>query len=189
MMHRYRPRTAGLLCLAALLFASALSACGSSSSGTSSSAGAASTPTAAAPSAPASTAASPTGPAAVGDQLTAGPWQVAVTRVYVQPEAPGQVPPPQGKELMYVDFSLSNTGTETLEITPRQFALTDSSGATVKTFGKRQAYNAWMMTPLEPSYGTSTAFIYAVDPGSTGYTLTFSPEVDGQTVPLAWTVR
>jgi hypothetical protein len=188
-MNRCRPLAASLFCLAALLLAGLLTACGSSSSATSSDAGAASAPVAAAASAPATTASSPAGPAAVGDQLTAGPWQVSATRVSVEPEAPGQIPPPAGKELMYVEFSLSNTGTETLEITPQQFELTDSSGATVKTFGKRQAYNAWMMSPLEPKYGTNTSFIYAVDPGSTGYTLTFSPEVDGQTVPLSWTVR
>ena len=189
MIIRCRPPAASLVCLAALLLAGLLTACGSSSSGTSSDAGAASAPATAAASVPATTAASPPGPAAVGDQLTAGPWLVSVTQVSVQPEAPGQVPPPAGKELMYVDVSLSNTGAETLEITPKQFALTDSSGAIVKTFGKRQAYNAWQMSPLEPKYGTSTAFIYAVDPGSTGYTLTFSPEVDGQEVPLAVTVR
>ena len=149
--------------------------------------------TTAAPSAPASataaTAASPAGPAAIGEQPTAGPWTFSVSDVSVQPEAPGQIPPPAGKELLFVSTSLANTGTETLLITPQQFELTDSSGATVKTFGKRQAYNAWKMSPLEPQYGTSTTFIYAVDPGSTGYTLTFSPEVDGQKTPLAVGVR
>jgi hypothetical protein len=188
-MNRYRPRIAGLLCLAVLILASVLAACGSSSGGASSSAGAASTPTVAASSPSATTAASPGGPAAVGDQLTAGPWQVSVSDVHVESEAPGQVPAPSGKELMYVEVSLANTGSDTLQITPKQFELTDASGAAVKTFGKRQAYNAWMMSPLEPKYGTNTAFIYAVDPGSTGYTLTFSPEVDGQAMPLAWTVR
>ena len=49
---------------------------------------------------------------------------------------------PGSKELMFVSVSLSNMGTETLKITPQQSALTDSSGATVKTFGKQQAYNA-----------------------------------------------
>ena len=44
-------------------------------------------------------------------------------------------------------------------------------------------------TRAEPKYGTNTTFIYAVDPGSTGYTLTFSPEVDGQKTPLVVTVR
>jgi hypothetical protein len=188
-MNRYRSRTAILLGLTALLLACALSACGSGSSDGSAATSAAS----ALPSVPASAAvtptAAPTGPAAIGDQLTAGPWTFSVTDVSVQPEAPGQVPPPAGKELMFVNVSLANTGTETLQITPKQFALTDSSGATVKTFGKRQAYNAYMMSPLEPKYGTTTAFIYAVDPGSTGYTLTFSPEVDGQAVPLPVTVR
>ena len=46
-----------------------------------------------------------------------------------------------------------------------------------------------MMSPLEPKHGTNTAFIYAVDPGSTSQILTFSPEVDGQEVPLAVSVR
>jgi hypothetical protein len=186
-MSRYRPLAAALLCVAILPGGLALGACGSSSSGASDGESSAS------PSAPAATPttpeASPSGPAKVGDRQTAGPWTFTVRSVEVQPEAPGQVPPPAGKELMYVSVELSNTGTETLEIEPRQFTLTDASGATVKTFGKRQAYNAWQMSPLEPDYGTSTAFIYAVDPGSTGYTLTFSPEVAGQETPLAVTVR
>jgi len=53
--------------------------------------------------------------------------------------------------------------------------MTDSCGAKVKTFGRQQAYNAWMVTPLEPKYGTNTAFIYAVDPGSMGFVFTFAP--------------
>ena len=60
----------------------------------------------------------------------------------VGPEAPGQVPPPSGKELMYVQVELFNVGTETLQITPTQFSLTDAAGVAVKTFGKRQAYSA-----------------------------------------------
>jgi hypothetical protein len=188
-MNRCRPHAATLLCLAALLLAGVLSACGSSSPETSAATTPASAPASAEASTPATTAAPPSGPAAVGDQLAAGPWTFSVTDVSVQPEAPGQVPPPAGKELMFVNVNLANTGTETLQITPKQFALTDSSGAVVKTFGKRQAYNALQMSPLEPKYGTSTTFIYAVDPGSTGYTLTFSPEVDGEEVPLAVTVR
>jgi hypothetical protein len=188
-MNRYRPHAALLFCLAALLLACALSACGSGSTDTTAAATPPSAPASAAASAPATSGASPSGPAAVGDQLAAGPWTFSVTDVSVEPEAPGQVPPPAGKELMFVNVALANTGTETLQITPKQFALTDSSGAVVKTFGKRQAYNALQMSPLEPKYGTSTAFIYAVDPGSTGYTLTFSPEVDGQEVPLAVAVR
>ena len=187
-MNRCRPHAAMLLCLAALLLMCVLSACGTSSTDAPAATTAASAAASAA-SVPASAAASPSGPAAVGDQLTAGPWQFTVRDVSVQPEAPGQVPPPAGKELMFVAVDLANTGTETLQITPQQFALTDSSGATVKTFGKRQAYNALQMSPLEPKYGTNTTFIYAVDPGSTGYTLTFSPEVDGQEVPLEVTVR
>ena len=45
------------------------------------------------------------------------------------------------------------------------------------------------MSPLEPDYGTSTAFIYAVDPGSTGFVFTFSPQVDGQKTPLEVSAR
>ena len=107
----------------------------------------------------------------------------------VEPEAPGQVPPPSGKELTYAQVDLFDVGTETLQITPTQFSLTDAAGVAVKTFGKRQAYNALAMSPLEPDYGTSTAFIYAVDPGSTGFVFTFSPEVDGQKTPLEVSAR
>jgi len=64
-------------------------------------------------------------------------------------------------------------------VKPEDFSMTDSSGATSRPFGKHQAYNAVDMSPLEPEYGTSTAFICEVAPGSTGYTFTFAPEVDG----------
>jgi len=94
-----------------------------------------------------------------------------------------------GKELMFVQVELFNSGTEALEIKPGQFSLKDSSCAEVKTFGKHQAYNALDMSPLEPNYGTTTAFICAVDPGSTGFVFTFTPEVDGQKTPLEVSVR
>ena len=94
----------------------------------------------------------------------------------------------KGKEFRYVEVSLSNNGAMVLKISPEDFSMTDSSGAVVKPFGKRQAYNAWNMTPLEPKYGTNTAFIYEVAPGSTGYTFVFAPEVDGKNVPLAVSV-
>jgi hypothetical protein len=94
-----------------------------------------------------------------------------------------------GKELMFVQVELFNSGTEALEIKPGQFSLKDSSCAEVKTFGKHQAYNALDMSPLEPNYGTTTAFIFAVDPGSTGFVFTFTPEVDGQKTPLEVSVR
>jgi len=90
---------------------------------------------------------------------------------------------------MYVEMSLANTGTETLKITPQQFALTDSSGATVRTFGKQHGYDAWMMTPLKPKYSTNTSMIYAVPLGSTGYALTFTPTVNGHEMPLTFSVR
>jgi len=107
----------------------------------------------------------------------------------VEKEAPGQIPPPSGKELMFVEVELFNAGTETLESKPEQFSMKDSSGAEVKTFGKRQAYNALDMSPLEPNYGTTTAFICAVDPGSTGFVFTFTHEVDGQKTPFEVSVR
>jgi hypothetical protein len=91
--------------------------------------------------------------------------------VTVEREAPGQIPPPSGKELMFVQVERFN------------------SGAEVKTFGMRQAYNALGMSPLEPNYGTTTAFICAVDPGSTGFVFTFAPEVDGQKTPLEVSVN
>ena len=112
-----------------------------------------------------------------------------MTNVYVEPKAPGQVPPPAGKELMYVDFSLSNTGTETLEdhaAAVRVDRLLRSRRQDVRQAAGLQRLDD---EPAGARYGTSTAFIYAVDPGSTGYTLTFSPEVDGQPAPLSWTVR
>jgi len=167
----------------------ALGACGGSSPGATATTAAGGAQASTQPSTPAESSASPSGPAAIGEQRTAGPWEVQVTGVDVRPEAPGQVPPPAGKELMYVEVSLANTGSETLKITPQQFALTDSSGAAVKTFGKQQGYNAWGMTPLEPKYSTNTGMIYAVPPGSTGYTLTFTPTVNGQEIPLTFRVR
>jgi len=112
-----------------------------------------------------------------------------VSAVPVEPEAPGQIPPPNGKELMFVEVDLFNSGTETPQIKPAQFSLTGSAGAAVKTFARRQACNALDMSPLEPNYGTSTAFIYAVNPGSTGFVFTFAPEVDGQTASLEVSVR
>ena len=45
------------------------------------------------------------------------------------------------------------------------------------------------MSPLQPNYGTSTAFICAVDPGCTEFVFTFTPEVDGQKTPLEVSVR
>jgi hypothetical protein len=128
------------------------------------------------------------GPAKVGDQLTAGPWGVSVSEVYSKGEAPGMVKPAAGKEFMYVQVSLSNNGSSVLVVKPEDFSMTDSSGAPVKPFGKRQAYNAVDMSPLEPKYGTSTAFIFEVAPGSTGYTFTFAPEVDGARIPRSVTV-
>ena len=188
-MNRYRHLGAALLCVAVLAGVSVLGGCGSSASEPAVDADGASPAPSATAVEPAASAASPSGPAQVGDQLSAGPWSFSVSDVYVEPEAPGQIPPPAGKELMFVAVDLANTGDDTLQIEPKQFELTDAGGATVKTFARRQAYNALDMSPLEPDYGTTTAFIYAVDPGSTGYTLTFSPEVDGQAVPLAVTVR
>lgn len=131
----------------------------------------------------------PTSPAKLGDELTAGPWGFSVSEVYSKQEAPGMVKPAKGKEFMYVQVWLSNNGTATLKVKPADFSMKDSSGATVKPFGKRQAYNAYAMTPLEPKYGTNTAFIYEVTPDSTGYTFTFAPEVDGEKVPVSVTVR
>ena len=109
--------------------------------------------------------------------------------VTVEREAPGQIPPPSGKELMFDQVELFNSGTETLEIKPGQFSMKDSSGTDLQTFGMRQAYNALGMSPLEPNYGTTTAFICAVDPGSTGFVFTFAPEVDGQKTPLEVSVN
>jgi hypothetical protein len=124
------------------------------------------------------------GPAKVGDELRAGPWVFSVTGVNSKQEAPGQVKPAAGKEFMYVEVSVYNDGTATLPIKPEDFSMKDSSGTLLKPFGKRQAYNAVDMTPLKPKYSTMTAFIYEVPPGSTGYTFTFAPEVDGKKVPL-----
>src|SRR5450759_5096646 len=42
-----------------------------------------------------------------------------------------------GKELMFVQVELFNSGTEALEIKPGQFSVKDSSCAEVKTFGTR----------------------------------------------------
>ena len=131
----------------------------------------------------------PDGPAKVGEEQKSGPWSFTVTEVYTKEEAPGQIPPPTGKELMFVDVSIYNSGTSTLEIKPEDFSMKDGSGATVETFAKRQAYNALDMSPLEPNYSTMTAFIYAVDPGSTGYVFAFAPEVDGTATPMEVAVR
>jgi len=129
------------------------------------------------------------GPAGVGDEMTSGPWTFMVSEVYTEDEAPGQVPAPSGQELMYVAVSLYNSGTTELEIKPEDFSMKDESGAVLETFGKRQAYNALDMTPLQPEYSTTTAFIYAVDPGSTGYVFAFAPEVDGVRTPMEVKVR
>jgi len=131
----------------------------------------------------------PEGPANVGDEQKSGPWTFSVTEVYTKDEAPGQVPPPAGKEFMYVDVSIYNSGTTTLEVRPEDFSMKDASGATIEPFGERQAYNAVDMSPLEPNYSTLTAFIYAVDPGSTGYVFAFAPEVDGTKTPMEVAVR
>ena len=130
----------------------------------------------------------PGGPAKVGEELSAGPWLVKVDSVSSEQQAPGQVSPAAGKEFMFVEVQLSNTGSGTLQIVPEDFTMTDSSGAAMVPFGKRQAYNAVAMSPLDPKYGTNTTFIYEVTPGSTGYTFTFSPEIDGAKAALVWTV-
>jgi len=169
--------------------ATLLLGCGGGDSSAPAATGQAATPAPAQTIQPSASAQAPSGPAAVGEQQTAGPRGFTVREVTVEPEAPGQVPPPSGKELMFVQVDPSNLGTETLQITPAQVSLKDAAGATVKTFDKRQAYNALDMSPLEPDYGTSTAFIYAVDPGSTGFVLTFAPGVDGQRTPLEVSVR
>jgi hypothetical protein len=173
-----------VVCCAALLVG-----CGSDDQASPAATGPASSPAASQTFQPAATTPAPAGPAAVGEQQTAGPWGFTVSAVTVEPEAPGQIPPPNGKELMFVEVDLFNSGTGTLQIKPAQFSLTDSAGATVKTFARRQAYNALDMSPLPPNYGTSTAFIYAVDPGSTGFVFTFAPEVDGQTASLKVSIR
>ena len=129
------------------------------------------------------------GPAKVGDEQKSGPWTFTVTDIYTENVAPGQIPAPAGKELLFVNVGLYNSGTTTLEIKPEDFSMKDGSGATVETFAKRQAYNALDMSPLEPDYSTTTAFIYAVDPGSTGFVLTFAPEVEGTATPMEVAVR
>ena len=131
----------------------------------------------------------PSGPAKVGDEQKSGPWTFSVTDIYTKNVAPGQIPAPAGKELLFVDVSIYNSGTSTLQIKPEDFSMKDGSGATVETFAKRQAYNALDMSPLEPNYSTMTAFIYAVDPGSTGYIFSFAPEVDGTKTPMEVAVR
>lgn len=129
------------------------------------------------------------GPPALGEDITIGPWGMKVGEPSVEDEAPGRVPAPAGKELMFVPVSLWNTGDATLTIESKAFELKDSAGVAVATFGTRQGYNALDMSPLGPGYGTTTTFIYAVDPGSTGYTFSFAPGTGGQAAPVELKVR
>jgi hypothetical protein len=55
----------------------------------------------------------------------------------VEKEAPGQIPPPSGKELMFVEVELFNAGTETLESKPEQFSMKGLLGCRSEDF--RQA--------------------------------------------------
>jgi hypothetical protein len=175
------------LMLAVCVFSAVLvlSACGTTPAPTPQSSGSTNSVTSPAASPPSSSsAAKPSGPAKVGTDLKAGPWTFTVSEIRHDQTAPGMVKPAAGKEFMYVDVGLGNTGTTTLAIKPEDCSMKDSSGAVVKPFGQRQAYNAFHMSPLEPKYGTSTSFIYEVTPGTTGYVFTFAPEVDGTPVPL-----
>jgi hypothetical protein len=65
----------------------------------------------------------------------------------------------------------------------------DSPRAEVTTFGTLQVYNALDMSPLELSNGTTTAFVCAIDPDSTGFACTFTHEVDRQKIPPEVSVR
>jgi hypothetical protein len=134
----------------------------------------------------------PNEPGKVGDRMTAGPYQFWVDSVSVKPVAPGRagdIQPPAGKEFLWAQVNVYNGGQTPLTVTPEMFSLKDASGAEIKTTGDQGAYNANDMQPLPPKYSTNTALVYAVDPGSKGYVLTFTPQVSGTKTPVSVTLR
>ena len=125
----------------------------------------------------------------VGEKLTAGAWTVTVENAKRTSGKVGGSKPGAGKEFLLVDVGFENKGTDALEVRPKDFELTDPSGALVPIADvSKAAYNASSMRPLMGRFGTSTVFVYQVPKGSVRYTFAFSPLIAGAKKRLEWRV-
>jgi hypothetical protein len=138
---------------------------------------------------PAAVAARPITHGLVGEKLTAGAWTVTVEDAKRTSGRVGGSKPAAGKEFLLVDVGFENKGTDSLEVRPEDFELTDPSGATVPMADvSKPAYNASSMRPLMGRFGTSTVFVYQVPKRSVRYTFAFSPPGVGDKARLEWRV-
>jgi hypothetical protein len=138
---------------------------------------------------PAAVAARPITHGVVGEKLTVGAWTVTVEDAKRTSGKVGGSKPAAGNEFLLVDVGFENKGTDSLEVRPEDFELTDPSGATVPMADvSKPAYNASSMRPLMGRFGTSTVFVYQVPKGSVRYTFAFSPPRVGDKTRLEWRV-
>jgi len=136
---------------------------------------------------PATAASRPITHGVVGEKLSAGPWTVTIEDSSRTSKGVGGVKPGEGEDLLTVTVGFENMGTDSLQVRPDDFALTDESGASFPRAKTSQAaYNASSMRPLQPRFGTTTIFVYKVPRGSARYTFAFSPP--GQNTKLEWLV-
>ena len=130
----------------------------------------------------------PDGPAKVGEEQKSGPWSFTVTEVYTKEEAPGQVPAADGQ------------GAHVRRCQHLQLRDDDSRGQARGLLDEglmgqpsRPSREAGVQRsrhePARAQLQHDDRFIYAVDPGSTGYVFTFAPQVDGTATPMEVAVR
>ncbi len=138
---------------------------------------------------PAAVAARPITHGVVGEKLTAGAWTVTVEDAKRTGDRVGGSKPGAGNDFLLVVVGFENKGTDSLEVRPGDFELTDPSGATVAMADiPKPAYNANSMRPLMGRFGTSTVFVYRIPKGSVRYTFAFSPPNAGDKARLEWRV-
>jgi hypothetical protein len=164
------------LALAALIGLLALGGCASPSEPTAESV----------PTAPAGSESEPAGSLGVGDAGTVGPYALTVTEVERLPElvdASGTYDPQiagAGSEFLVVTVELMNDSDADVGMGPVYFSLKDTAGTPYQAFPTNTQEFIFNMPGPVPAKGTaSTRIAYEVPSGSTGYTLTWEPFVEG----------
>jgi len=128
-------------------------------------------------------------PAPVGTTFVTGKWDVSVSSAKEHKKLPSGHKAKKGKRFLIVDVVVRNMGaSDPLIVKASQFTLYDSAGKKVKKHKTRLvAFNAKQVKPISSHMGGSTAFVYEIPKGSTGYVFAFKRSKTAKTT-YRWAV-
>jgi len=128
-------------------------------------------------------------PSAIGDKVTSGDWDLVVDKATGVAEVEGDIKAADGNELLKIDITLTNNGTDAGSTGPAYFHLVDSTGGEFQATPTNVQGWIFNMNPIEAGKSAKTTIVYEVPEGKEELTLSFEPWSDKASAPAQVTVR